>query len=101
MFLSDGAEWKIIDPHGYIGDAAAEVGPVMYNPLDWTPHEPLRAVLHRRIEILCDELPFDRHRIHAWSLCQSLLSVAWTCEGSGAIDHKGLAVAEALNKIKM
>jgi streptomycin 6-kinase len=32
--LSSGSTWKVIDPHGYVGDPVFEVGSMIYNPGD-------------------------------------------------------------------
>ena len=30
--LQSDTSWSVIDPHGYIGDPCAEVGPMIFNP---------------------------------------------------------------------
>ncbi len=79
--LASNTNWKVIDPHGYIGDPAHEVGSMIYNPFDFFPqHQPIISTIKRRLEILIDELPFDHQRIKSWAFCKAMLSAAWTVE---------------------
>ncbi|WP_413569466.1 aminoglycoside phosphotransferase family protein [Bdellovibrio sp. HCB117] len=88
-------EAKVIDPHGYIGDPCSEVGSLIYNPLGWEAlhdEKPLR----RRLEILGEVLPFDKKKICAWAFAKTMLSMAWTVEGSGLVPPHELKIAEIL-----
>ncbi|WII73578.1 aminoglycoside phosphotransferase family protein [Bdellovibrio sp. 22V] len=92
--------WKVIDPHGYIGDPVFEVGPLFYNPNDY-PHlmDPLEKVLDRRLGVLAEELPFDRQRMHAWAYCMTLLSAAWSGEEQRPLPAREIEIARVLNKM--
>lgn len=80
--LQSGAGWKVIDPHGYFGDAAAEVGALIYNPLDAFPQDkPLKKIIDRRLKILAEMLPYDAQRMRAWAFCWAMLSAAWDIMG--------------------
>ncbi|KYG66425.1 hypothetical protein AZI86_05085 [Bdellovibrio bacteriovorus] len=84
--LSCGNSWKVIDPHGYIGDPVFEISPFMYNPLDVLPSaENLESILRRRTEILAEEMSFDPYRMRAGAFCMMMLSMAWTYEGTGKV----------------
>jgi streptomycin 6-kinase len=71
--------WLAIDPKGIVGEPAYEVGALLRNPifsfLEW-PH--LDQITARRVDILAEELGFDRERLLGWGLAQSVLS-AWWC----------------------
>lgn len=97
--LSSDNSWKIIDPHGYIGDPVAEVGTMIRNPYDCFPNnKPLEKVLERRLSILRNELPYDFERIKAWCYCISVLSAAWTYEGHKKVNSSEIALIEALDR---
>ncbi len=51
--LASGPSWKVIDPHGYVGDPVAEVGPMIHNPFDCFPSGAIPKVIETRLKILC------------------------------------------------
>jgi streptomycin 6-kinase len=96
--LSADNGWKVIDPHGYIGDPAAEVATMIRNPMDCFPSErSLKHTLERRLSILKDELPYDPKRMNAWAFCINVLSAAWTYEGFNKVNPSELLLIDALN----
>ena len=97
--LSSGDNWKVIDPHGYIGDPVAEVGAMIRNPYDCLPDVLPKELLSRRLSILNDELPFDKERINAWCYCISVLSVAWTYEGFRRVTSSDVELIKVLNEV--
>ncbi len=99
--LSCGSGWKVIDPHGYIGDPAFEIGPMIYNPggVFFPQKYTLAQTLDRRLSILAQALPFDAARIKAWAFCMTMLSMAWTVEGHGEVPAFELSVATLLDKM--
>lgn len=100
--LASDSVWKAIDPHGYIGDPAFEVGSVIFNPFDAFPDNlPLSTVIKNRLDIMNDELPFDAQRIKAWTFCKTMLSVAWTYEDHAKIDEGELEIARVIDQIKI
>lgn len=100
--LQSGSAWKVIDPHGYIGDPIAEVGPMIRNPNDCFPTDkPVAKVVERRLKILIETLPFDAKRIQAWTFCLTMLSAAWDIEGFGKVTGNTLEIARAIDKIKL
>lgn len=97
--LSSGDTWKVIDPHGYVGDPVFEIGPMIYNPKEAFPaHLPLSQIIDTRFNIITEELDFDAQRIKAWAFCMSILSIAWTVEDHGTVPAFELEVANILNK---
>ena len=100
--LSYHSGWKVIDPHGYIGDPISEIGVMIRNPLDCFPDDkPLAIVLERRLKILAEELPFDAQKMKAWAFCMTILSAAWNVEDLGRAAKSDLEVAFTLDKIKI
>ncbi len=101
--LSHGADWKVIDPHGYTGDPVFEVGPMIYNPRgDYFPTErTLSQIIERRLKIIAEELPFDAQRIKTWAFCMTMLSIAWTVEDHGYIPEFELKVAHIINDMSV
>ncbi len=98
--LSSNDDWKIIDPHGYIGDPVAEVGAMIRNPYDCFPdNKPLEKILTRRLSILNDELPYAFDRIKAWCYCISVLSVAWTYADFKKVTPSDVELIYSLNRV--
>lgn len=100
--LSSGSTWKVIDPHGYVGDPVFEVGAMIYNFWDCFPHDrSVSQVVERRLYILTEELPFDPQRIKAWAFCKTALSIAWTVEDHGTIPEFEVEVLSAIDGVKI
>jgi streptomycin 6-kinase len=95
--LQNHTSWSVIDPHGYIGDPCAEVGPMIFNPLDCFPkHISMQKTIETRLGILNEMLPFDLDRIKAWAFCLTLRSAAWDVEGFSRPNHHTIEVAKIL-----
>jgi streptomycin 6-kinase len=56
----------------------------------------LRGILARRVDQLAEELGFDRQRIIAWGLAQSVLSAWWSMEDHGHGWEPAIAFAELI-----
>ncbi len=91
--------WLAIDPKGLVGDPAYEVGAFLYNP-DLTGRPNLDHLLQRRIDLLAEQLGFDRARIRAWGIAQAVLSACWTIEDNGDDWAYVINIGERLTKIK-
>ena len=96
--LSAGREsWLVIDPKGVAGEREFEIGPMMYNPWNRVLDRPdLKAVLSRRVDILVDELGFDRQKMAAWGFVEAMLSMAWSYQSHSPGWDEIMPVAEAL-----
>lgn len=93
--------WYVIDPHGSIGHPCAEIGPMIFNPLDNFPgHLPVSRIIERRLQILADCLPFDLARIKDWAFCLALRSAAWDIEGFGKPHDRTLEIAKIIWRSK-
>ncbi len=98
--LSSGPSWKVIDPHGYIGDPTMEVGTMTRNPYDCFPRDrPIVKVIERRLNILTEELPFDPQKIRAWAFCVTVLAASWSLEGHGKVHDLEKEVAFAVDAV--
>lgn len=100
--LSDGDSFKAIDPHGYVGPAAFEVGAMIRNPYDAFPKAlSLKETIERRITILANALPFRRDEILAWSLIYTLIATSWSLEDHGEIPKEHLDIATILCSLSL
>lgn len=100
--LSNGPGWKVIDPHGYVGDPCAEVGAMIRNATECLPNpRSLSIIIERRLKVLAEELPFDPKRIKAWCYCMTVLSCAWSFEDHGEVPEWVFEIVNIINKIKM
>ncbi len=76
--LSDGRQWRAIDPKGIVGDREFEVYALLRNPLGWPRQQPsLTRSLRRRLDQQADQLPLGRERMRLWSAAQCVLSAWW------------------------
>ncbi|MEJ3749959.1 aminoglycoside phosphotransferase family protein [Actinomycetes bacterium KLBMP 9797] len=72
--------WLAIDPHGYVGDPAFEVGALLHNPEPDDRDEALTALVPARVEQLADELALPLDRVVAWGFVYAVLSDVWSAE---------------------
>jgi streptomycin 6-kinase len=100
--IADKSDWKAIDPHGYVGDPAAEVGAMIRNALDDIPESsPIANRVHRRLQILADELPYNPQKIANWAFCLTALSGAWSMEDHGSVPNVVTEVLKAIESAKI
>ncbi len=102
ILSSDREGWLAIDPNGIVGDPCFETGAMMRNPYPTLAKKTnLKEILIKRIEILADELNFERNRILQWSFVQTMLSIIYRIEDHGDTAwHSPMKVAEVLDEIK-
>lgn len=86
--------WVAIDPKGVAAEPAYEVGALLRNPSPDRYLDP--GVQRRRIDVLADELGFDRRRIAGWAAAQAVLSAWWSYEDAGSGWEPALRCAEVL-----
>lgn len=92
--LSHGDVFCAIDPHGYRGPRAFEVGAFIRNPYDCFPKErSLERTLSSRLNILCDLLPFSREEIHGWALIYTLIAASWSIQDHGELPDEHVEIA--------
>jgi streptomycin 6-kinase len=100
--LSAGREpWLAVDPKGVIGEPVFETGPLLRNfwPDILSLPNP-KHLMTRRIDHLSAVLGFDRERIYNWGFSQAVLSVLWSIEDTGKLEHEGLYFVQLLDAIK-
>lgn len=96
--LRDGDAWRAIDPKGVVGEPAYETAALLHNPMPRISEFPdLRDVLFRRIDILAQELGFDRDRIRGWGMAQAVLAAWWSIEDGDRLPRHCLRCAEVLS----
>jgi streptomycin 6-kinase len=86
--------WVAIDPKGLAAERAYEVGALLRNPAPSRYLDP--AVQRRRIDVLVDELGFDRRRVVGWAAAQAVLSAWWNYEDAGSEWKPAMMCAEVL-----
>lgn len=95
------AQWMMIDPKGMAGARLAEVGPLLYNPLDFIKnHTDLAAVSARRVAILAEVLNEERELIIEWGVALAMLSAWWSIDDSREGWRMMMHVAETLSQLK-
>lgn len=93
--------WVMIDSKGMAGAMLADVGPLLYNPLDFIEHHPnLAAVTNRRVAILSEALNAERDLIIEWGLAMAMLSAWWSIDDSTEGWRMTLRLAETLSQLK-
>jgi streptomycin 6-kinase len=75
--------WLAVDPKGFVGEPACEVGPFLLNGLEGVAD--LGALLNRRVHQFAEELSLDADRIRAWGMVRAVLAGWWSIEDSGDI----------------
>lgn len=97
--IGHGTSWKVIDPHGYMGDPASEIGAIIYNPIEYLTKDrkTLIKLLDARLSIAEEYLPFDKKKIRAWSFCKTVLSAAWNAKNFKDLCELQLELAKKID----
>lgn len=102
VLIGEAGDLVAIDPHGYCGPKAFEVGPMINNPYGHFPTgQPREKILRRRLKILSDHLPFTAEEICAWAYAYTLLSAAWTVEDGAEIPTERIQMAMLIHEISL
>lgn len=81
VLRGDGARWVVIDPKGVIGQRPFETARFLHNPYPKVlAASDLKRLIQRRVDIICELLPFDRQEVLVWGLCDAILSAVWSVE---------------------
>lgn len=100
--LSAGNRWVVIDPHGYVGPAAFEIGTLFRNPYDCFPTgQSLKKMLESRLRILKEELPFSFYEIQGWAIAYTMMATGWSVVDHGEVPKIHIEIVDALNEIKI
>ncbi len=92
--------WLAIDPKGVVGDRVYETAALLHNPADLLKRENPKKILEKRINILSEELSFDRDRILKWGIAHTVLSAIWMVEDFGKDWEYAIEVAELLSTLQ-
>ncbi len=98
LLLGRAGDWVVIDPKGVLAEPEAEVGPLLRNPL-WPPVAAFDfpVMLDRRLDLLAEELGFERGRLRKWAFVSCALSAAWSAQDHGDGWELSLRCAELLD----
>ena len=92
--------WLALDPKGVMGEREYEVGALLRNPdLVSMDRSTLKALQARRIDILAEELGFDRQRMLGWGTAQAVLSAWWSVEDHGDFWQAAMRCGEVLYEL--
>lgn len=98
--LQHGDRWLAIDPKGVVGEAEYEIGALLRNPsVERLAGPDAVGLQRRRIEVLSEELGYDKRRIRDWAVAQAALSCWWGIEDHADIDPAWIASAERLAEV--
>jgi streptomycin 6-kinase len=97
ILRGDREPWLAIDPHGRIGDAAFDCGPMLYNPGPDHHSDDLLALVPSRCEQMADELAIPLDRVIAWGFVMAVLSEVWTAQSDSPVGGRPLDVARLLH----
>jgi len=89
--------WLAIDPKGFVGEPACEVGAFVRNHQGNADRQRLLA---RRIHQFSEELSLDRERIMGWAEAGAVLSAWWSVEDGGDGWSDAVACAEAVRSLR-
>jgi streptomycin 6-kinase len=87
-----GNEWAVIDPKGIVGDRHFDTIQYLLN-YEERGGDPY-TVLHRRIDIIADDLSLDPCRIAMWGIARGVLEACWTIEDGRTDWDKGIQITE-------
>jgi streptomycin 6-kinase len=100
ILQAERAPWLAIDPKGVVGEPAYEVGALLRNiKPQLLESAPVHQTVARRVDILADELGFDRDRMLRWGLAQAVLSACWCLEDNLDCWEWGIYCAEQIDEI--
>ena len=92
--------WLAIDPKGIVGEPAYEVGALLRNISDrQLEREQPSLIMARRVDVLAEELGFDRNRLLGWGLAQAVLSAWWSVEDHGEGWEWAIRCAELMDEV--
>ena len=84
--LRHGDGWVVIDPHGYVGDPAAEPATMLYNPIPYVFERAdvdVPSLVERRLHVWSEESDLDPERVRQWALVKAVISEVWSAEDFG------------------
>jgi streptomycin 6-kinase len=93
--------WKMIDPHGVIGNPLYELGAFLRNPWVACYQEPgLFDRLEERVNILAERLYLPVQVISEFGFFGAAISIAWTLEGDGTGYEGMVLMSEACLRLR-
>jgi streptomycin 6-kinase len=100
ILQAENDSWLAIDPKGVIGEAAFDLAPILFNPIeDLDKTADLVTILKRRINIIKNETGLDIYRVLQWSFVRGVLSAVWEIEDGGDNWEFWIMIAQATAEI--
>lgn len=105
--VGEESRWRIIDPHGWWGDATFEAVPALVAPESLLlgsdvidargiPSEPLVTITRRRMDIIAEMTGDDRERLRSWAFVGAVVAEARMIARYDLVHGAPLALAEGL-----
>jgi streptomycin 6-kinase len=98
ILRSEREPWLILDPKGVVGEPLWDA--VYFSRSLLSEATDPKRVLVRRLDQLAQELGFDRTRLVAWGLAQSILTGWWSFEDHGCGYESDIACAEMFEEME-
>jgi streptomycin 6-kinase len=92
--------WVAIDPKGFVGENAFEVGAYIRNPIpELLEHHDHRAIINNRLSKFSNLLGINKERLKEWSFVQAILATCWAGEDLN-IAHYMIKIADILDHLE-
>ena len=88
-----------IDPKGVLGEPCYDVGAFLRNPFGFLENESPHKMMARRVDMIVEQLGFDRQRVLGWSFAQAVLSAVWCDEDGVDCGEEVLGIAGLLETL--
>ena len=99
ILTSDRAGHLLIDPKGFIGDPAFDIGYLVSRPMPSARDRlPLSRAIDQRLAYLPDATGLDRRRVTAFAYVAAALSAAWAREDRDAVVDRFLESMRVLER---
>ncbi len=94
--------WLVIDPKGVVGEREFELAAFLRNPyFDLPKGSNYKQRQNRRVDLLAEELGYDKKRVMGWAWVGSVLSLLWFLEDEGRVDEVYLQNCRLLDEISL
>jgi streptomycin 6-kinase len=88
VLADDQKGWVVIDPKGFSGAPAYDVGALLYNPRPFPARlDDVETVVRRRLAVMSGVVAIDQGLLAAWGYVGSVLSLLWSLEDGGDLDR--------------
>lgn len=102
ILSSKRGEWLVIDTKGVVGNPLYDIAVFLYNPmpkLDMLSLPELQNLVKKRLDIVHEELGFERSYVTEWAISKSILSTIWSIEDQAEGWEYGIKFAQILRDL--